>query len=148
VADAIPVEPEKPAGMIGSEEINRRLGYHPATADTIPLYEDNRARFVELACHLDTTLPPGRELALAHTALQEALMWSNAAVACNLAPLQDPAGRQPNPLVVDMHRDRLAQELTVVVRIPDGLPPEDMGERVAQEVAAGLQRSDAEQSGR
>jgi hypothetical protein len=84
-------------GMIGRDEINRRLGFHPATAETIPLFEDNRARAVELAAHWDETLPPGREAALAQTALQEAVMWANAAVACS-APLEDPAGRRPNPL--------------------------------------------------
>lgn len=85
-------------GMIGDDEINRRLGFHPATAETIPLFEDNRARAVELARHWNETLPPGREAALAQTALQEAVMWANAAVACNLAPLEDPAARRPNPL--------------------------------------------------
>jgi hypothetical protein len=124
--------------MLGRDELHRRLGYHPATEATIPHYEESRARVLELACHWDETLPNGRELALALTALQEALMWANAAVACSLAPLQDPAGRQPNPLVQQMERDRLAQELTVVVRIPDGLPPEVMGRRVATEVATML----------
>ena len=88
--------------MIGPDEINRRLGYHPATAVTIPRFDDNRARFVELATHLDETLPPGRETALALTALQEALMWANAAVACNLSPTENPADRQPNALVRGM----------------------------------------------
>lgn len=96
--------------MLGDQEINRRLGYHPATETTIPMFEDNRARFVELARHLDETLPPGREAALAQTALQEALQWANAAVACNLAPLEDPVGRTPNLLVQGM-TDRLGRPL-------------------------------------
>lgn len=83
--------------MIGDQEIQRRLGFHPATAETIPPFEDNRARAVELARHWDKTLPAGREAALAQTALQEAVMWANAAVACS-APLEDPANRRPNPL--------------------------------------------------
>jgi hypothetical protein len=135
-------------GMLGSEELNRRLGYHPATTTTIPLFEDNRARFVELACHLDDSLPPGREAALAQTALQEALMWSNAAVACNLSPLEDPAGRQPNPLVESMAHNRVTQTLTLDVRIPDGLTPAAATEFIGRQVADQLERSAAEQSRR
>lgn len=84
--------------MLGRDEIDRRLGFHPATAETIPMFEDTRARVIELANHWDETLPDGREKALALTALQEAAMYANAAVACNLSPLEDPTGRQPNPL--------------------------------------------------
>lgn len=80
--------------MLGAEEINRRLGFHPATADTIPLFEENRARVIDLAGYWDQTLPPGREAALAQTALQEAAMWANASIAC-AAPLADPAGLPP-----------------------------------------------------
>jgi len=68
--------------MIGHKEIERRLGFHPATPDTVPLFEGNRNRAITLALNWDATLPDGREKALALTALQEALMWANAAVAC------------------------------------------------------------------
>lgn len=88
--------------LLGLDEINRRLGYHPATDDTIPLFEENRARAIDLATYWDQTLPPGREAALAMTALQEAVQWANAAVACTLSPLEDPAGRRPNLLVQRM----------------------------------------------
>ena len=67
--------------MIGYEEIVRRIGFHPSTPATVPVYEENRRRFIELAEYVDG-LPAGREVALALTALQEALMWANAAVAC------------------------------------------------------------------
>lgn len=113
--DAMPMETE-PAGMLGEQELEKRLGYHPATQDTVPLFEANRRAVLEAARQLDTTCPPGRELALAHTALQEALMWANAAVACNLSPVEDPAGRQPNPLVQAM-ADRSAAEQS---RVPRG----------------------------
>lgn len=69
--------------MVGPNEINRRLGFHPATIDTVPLFESNRSDFINLASDLDKRLPDGREKSLAFTALQEALMWANAAVACN-----------------------------------------------------------------
>lgn len=68
--------------MTGHLEIERRLGYHPATPDTVPQFEENRVNFIVLANDLDRRLPDGREKALALTALQEALMWANAAVAC------------------------------------------------------------------
>lgn len=69
--------------MLGIEEIGRRLGFHPATIETVPRFEANRNLAINLADYWDKTLPPGREAALAQTALQEALMWANAAVACN-----------------------------------------------------------------
>lgn len=140
MADAEPMAPE---GMVGSAEIDRRLGYHPATRETIPLYEANRAAAVALACHLDTTCPPGRELALALTALQECLMWANAAVACNLAPLEDPAGRQPNPLVQSMAQERSTQTLRVAVATPPGMTPEQAARAIHEEVLLQLRRASA-----
>lgn len=136
----------EPTGMAGKAELHRRMGYHPATAATIPHYEDSRARVLDLACHWDTTLPTGRELALALTALQEALMWANAAVACNLAPLKDPSGRVPNPLVRDMALNQDTRTLTVGVACPAVMSPEDVAEAVRQEVLERLHRSVAEQS--
>ncbi len=67
--------------MIGAYEIRRRFGYHKATPTKVPLYENNRNKVIELADFLDFWLPDGREKALAMTALQETLMWANAAVA-------------------------------------------------------------------
>lgn len=69
--------------MLGIEEIDRRLGFHPATIETVPKFETNRSLVINLADYWDQTLPAGREAALAQTVLQEALMWANAAVACN-----------------------------------------------------------------
>lgn len=145
MADADPMVTE-PAGMVGSAEIDRRLGYHPATAETIPLYEANRAAAVAWACHIDSTCPPGRELALALTAAQESLMWANAAVACNLAPLEDPAGRLPNPLVQQMALDQNTRTMTVGVACPMGQTPEQLADAVREEVLERLQRSVPEQS--
>lgn len=69
--------------MTGPNEIDRRLGYHPATPLTVPAFERNRAEVIYLANFWDQSLPDSREKSLALTALQEALMWANAAVACN-----------------------------------------------------------------
>lgn len=149
MADAAPMVDENPAGMVGSAEIDRRMGYHPATAATIPLYEENRARFVQLACYLDQNLPAGRELAESLTNLQQSLMWANAAVACNLAPLEDPAGRAPNPLVEQMAHDTITQTLHLDVRLPDGADLDTAARMVADQVRRQLaDRSAAERSAR
>lgn len=73
--------------QVTSEEIDRRFGYHRATDETIEKHRHIRAMFIEVANSLNANLPEGREKSLALTALQEAAMWSNASVACNLAPL-------------------------------------------------------------
>jgi hypothetical protein len=68
---------------ITSSEIVRRFGFHPATPETTPLFEENRTWGIELAHHIVDTVPEGREQSLALTALQECIMWANAAVACH-----------------------------------------------------------------
>lgn len=70
-----------------SYEINKRFGYHKANDQTIPLHGATRAHFIWLATWVTEFVPAGREQTLALTALQEAAMWSNAGIACNLAPL-------------------------------------------------------------
>jgi hypothetical protein len=75
---------------LGLAEIVKRLGYHPATPTTVPFFEENRHQAIELALHWDEALPDSREKSLALTALQEALMWANAAVACNSSRGTDP----------------------------------------------------------
>lgn len=68
---------------LGIQEVVRRLGFHPATPKTVPVFEENRHRAIEYALYLDETLPEGIEKDNAMKALQECAMWSNAAVACN-----------------------------------------------------------------
>jgi len=69
------------------EDLAKRFGYHKATEQTIPMHQEVRGMFLDMAEALNALLPEGREKSLAFTALQESAMWSNAAVACNLAPL-------------------------------------------------------------
>lgn len=64
-----------------------RLGYHKATEVTVPLHRELRFAFIGLAHEVILKVPAGRERALALTALQESLMWANAGVAINLAPI-------------------------------------------------------------
>lgn len=61
--------------------IEDNLSYHPVTDATRPLFEANREDVKAVAHAFADRLPPGRHAALAQTALQEALMWANAAVA-------------------------------------------------------------------
>lgn len=75
------------ASQFGLEEIQRRFGYHRVTEKTLPKHRTIREEFIEIADTLDQLLPDGREKACAMTALQEAAMWANAAVATNEAPL-------------------------------------------------------------
>lgn len=76
---------------IGSQPIHNdtvhRLGYHKVTEETLPLHAQVRRHFQWLDSWIMDNIPQGREQSLARTALQEATMWSNAAIACNLAPV-------------------------------------------------------------
>jgi len=65
------------------DEIDNRMSYHPVTDATKPLFEANRAEFLALAHSVADRIPAGRHQSLCLTALQEALMWANAAVACD-----------------------------------------------------------------
>ena len=72
------------------EQILNNLSYHPVTDDTKPQFELNRSQIKTLALDWEGRLPAGRHLSLAQTALQEALMWANAAVACDSgAPVEE-----------------------------------------------------------
>lgn len=68
--------------MFPDEEIERRMAYKPIRGGQQALYEVNRAKFIELAKHVNS-LGPSREVAVALTAIQDALMWVNAAIATN-----------------------------------------------------------------
>lgn len=77
---------DSPAGKLHAR-IDNDFGYHKATDVTGPLHDQTRAIFRDLAHYIVAYAPMGREQSLALTALQEAQMWTNAAIACNLAPL-------------------------------------------------------------
>lgn len=64
-----------------------RMGYHKATEVTVPIHRELRQDYIHLAEMVIRKVPVGRERSLALTALQESLMWANAGVAINLAPL-------------------------------------------------------------
>ena len=67
-------------------EVRRRFEFHPATEQTGPLHDLIRREHLALAKVIAETVPPGRHQSLALTALQEAMMWSNAGIACDSKP--------------------------------------------------------------
>lgn len=83
--------------MATYEDLRNRFGYHPATVETIPLHEEVRQRSMDLAVKFEELLPEGREKSLALTKLQEAAMWANASIACNMAPLEAPPTQRRTP---------------------------------------------------
>lgn len=62
------------------DEINRRFDYHKPTPAKQDVHEMTRAAYKRLAVGL-SNLPDCRERSLAYTALEESLMWANAAIA-------------------------------------------------------------------
>lgn len=137
--DAIPVEPE------------RQL--HPAIAQLLRYFEHTHlpphlqlvsAPFAELAHYVAETLAlEGPELT---TGLRKLLEGKDCVVR---AALDVPAdllharaahGVPEHGVVQEVARDRVAQELTVMVRIPDGLPADVLGQQIAAEVVAHLHR--------
>lgn len=68
--------------MADINEIKNRFKYHPATThDRQQEHEAVREALGGLAVEFSTTLPEGREKALALTHLEEAMFWANAAIA-------------------------------------------------------------------
>ena len=68
--------------------IDNDFGYHKATGETGPMHDAVRAHMKSIAHWLVDNTPAGREQSLMLTALQEAQMWANAAIACKLSPLE------------------------------------------------------------
>lgn len=74
---------------ISREEIERRFGYHKATfgeGGTAEKHQVARKAFIELGEAVLALTDQSREQSLALTSLQEALHWTNTAIAMN-APL-------------------------------------------------------------
>jgi hypothetical protein len=65
-----------------SEDLYNRFTFHPVkNPEQGELYSSVRAKAYELAQYLDSVAPDSRELSLAITALEEAVFWTNAAIA-------------------------------------------------------------------
>ncbi len=59
------------------------FSYHQPKGAQVVRYQVIRARTLALAKLFNTSCPPGRELSLAMTKLEESVMWANAAIARN-----------------------------------------------------------------
>jgi hypothetical protein len=83
--------------MADQQELVRRHSYHPPLYESVArLHESIRLRTLEIALYLNRVLPEGREKSCALTAVQEAMMWSNAAVAIGQSRL-DVEGEAEDP---------------------------------------------------
>lgn len=65
-------------------QIDKRFSHHPPTRENVvELHEATRGLVKRCGSALNILLPESREKSLAFTALEEALMWANAAIARN-----------------------------------------------------------------
>lgn len=62
-------------------DLDNRFDYHKPTSERAELHETIRYLFKQVSGFLNTNLPEGREKSLAFTKLEEAMFWSNAAIA-------------------------------------------------------------------
>lgn len=65
------------------KRLNNIFTFHPAKDDQAERYQRIRGCGNEMAILLVAQCPPSRELSLALTHLQQAVMCANAAIACN-----------------------------------------------------------------
>lgn len=62
-------------------ELETRFTYHPPKSEQVELYHELRQTARIFAAQIITCTPESREQSLALTALEEAVMWANAAIA-------------------------------------------------------------------
>lgn len=63
-------------------EVEWRFGYHPADSEDRQIAHANcRMKYINFAAQLARDLPAGREKSIVMTKLEEAMFWSNAAIA-------------------------------------------------------------------
>ena len=65
------------------KNLNNIYTYHAPKGDQQERYEDIREKARELAEQIERCCPDSREKSLAHTKLEEAVMWANASIARN-----------------------------------------------------------------
>ena len=72
------------APPIDAEEVERRFRYYPPDEHRRLLHQAVRDEFRGTAHRVADILPESREKSLALTALEDGLMWANAAIARNV----------------------------------------------------------------
>jgi hypothetical protein len=65
------------------DALDHRYRYHAPTTEQVIDYQRLREAGKELALLFEELCPPSQELAVAHTQLETALFWANAAIARN-----------------------------------------------------------------
>jgi hypothetical protein len=85
--------------VASSEEIYERFDYHPPKDDlTREAHEHVRRLLRGVAVHFNYLLPDSREKSSALTALQEAMMWANGAIAIHGLDVESiPTEIRPRP---------------------------------------------------
>jgi hypothetical protein len=69
-------------GMLTNDDLDNRFDYHPPVRESIKSkHERVRDISKQYADFLNSWVPPGRELSLAITKIEEAMMWANAGIA-------------------------------------------------------------------
>lgn len=67
-----------------TSEAFRRMGYHPVASERqMQIYQTNRELFMSVFQYVENLGTDSEERDIALRRLQEALMWTNAHVACN-----------------------------------------------------------------
>ena len=64
-------------------DLDVRFTYHAPQVDQPPRYKEIRAKAKEFADLINCHCPDSRELSLAITCIEKAVMWANAAIARN-----------------------------------------------------------------
>jgi hypothetical protein len=67
-------------------EIDKRFDYHAPDEEKATMHAIVRDSYKRLASNIADAIPASREQSLALTALEESLMWANAAIARNPLP--------------------------------------------------------------
>ena len=67
--------------MVDRQELEQRFTYHAPDDEKVRLHNGIREFGLQFSLYLDEVLPPGRELSLAQTKIEEAVMWANAGIA-------------------------------------------------------------------
>jgi hypothetical protein len=71
--------------VIAPSDLDNRFAFHPANTDEKrQAHEAVRELFRKLAEDLNSRVPDGREKGLAYTSIEQAMFWSNAAIARDL----------------------------------------------------------------
>ncbi len=77
------LRPPPPHGKPTDDDLYDRFHYHSPIPDGVSRHSVLSGRFLVVASTVRDVCPPGRELSLALTHLEEAKFWASAAVARN-----------------------------------------------------------------